>query len=158
MQPRKTYTVKEAQKALEHYCAYQERCHQDVVKKLKGMHMIPEAIDTIVTQLIQDKYLNEERFARAFARGKFRIKQWGRLRIVRELKQRGISKYNIDNALKELPESDYLKTLNQLAAKKASVIKERNIWKKRKKLTAQLLYRGWEPHLVYETVRETVKG
>mgnify|MGYP001357425862 FL=1 len=81
-----TYTVDEAQKKLENYCAYQERCHKDVRKKLKDMKMIPEAIDQIIHHLITQNYLNETRFAQAFARGKFRTKKWGRNRIVRELK------------------------------------------------------------------------
>ena len=86
MIPSKTYTVDEAQKVLENYCAYQERCHKDVKSKLKEMKMIPEAIDNILVHLIEQKYLNEERFAKAFVRGKFRIKKWGKSRLVRELK------------------------------------------------------------------------
>ena len=73
----KAYSLEEAKRKLESYCAYQERCHKDVVEKLRGMKMIPEAIDQIATHLIQENYLNEERFARSFARGKFNIKKWG---------------------------------------------------------------------------------
>ena len=78
MQKSTSFTVQEAQKKLEHYCAYQERCHQEVVQKLKSLNMIPEAIDQIIGQLISDNYLNETRFAQSFARGKFRIKKWGK--------------------------------------------------------------------------------
>ena len=107
MNSSKTYTVDEAQKKLEHYCAYQERCHKEVRKKLWEMKMIPEASDHIMVHLIQHNYLNEERFAKAFVRGKFRIKKWGKNRLVRELKLRDISKYTMDVALKEI---DYYET------------------------------------------------
>ena len=151
-----SYTVKEATKKLESYCAYQERCHKDVVTKLKYMRMIPEAIDQIVTHLIQENYLNEERFAKGFARGKFRIKKWGRNRIVNELKLRGISKYNIKTALTEINDEDYFKTLDVLAKKRMDAIKETNIQKRKRKLADYLLYRGWESHLVYGKVKELV--
>ena len=121
----KAHTLAEATKKLEYYCAYQERCHKEVVKKLREMRMIPQVIDQIVAHLIQENYLNEERFARAFARGKFRIKKWGRIRIVSELKQRAISKYNIKAALSEIDEDDYLMAFNQLAEKRIEEIKER---------------------------------
>ncbi|HRV55924.1 MAG TPA: regulatory protein RecX [Mangrovimonas sp.] len=154
MQRPTTYTVDEAQKAMEIFCAYQERCHYEVRKKLREMRMIPQAIDHILTQLIESNYLNEERFAKAFARGKFRIKHWGKNRILRELKFREISKYNIESALKEIPQQDYLDALDALAKKKMDSILERSVLKKKKKLVDYLLYRGWEPHLVYDKVNE----
>ncbi|MGF1557367.1 regulatory protein RecX [Paucihalobacter sp.] len=156
MHPSKTYTIDEAQKALEHYCAYQERCHQEVRKKLQNMGMIPIAVDTIINHLIEDNYLNETRFALAFARGKFRIKQWGKQRITRELKMRDISTYNIKAALQQFSDADYQKTLYTLAEKRCAAIKETNPFKKKKKLADYLLYRGWESHLVYEVVGDLV--
>ncbi|WP_228236379.1 regulatory protein RecX [Allomuricauda sp. M10] len=149
-------SVTEATKKMEHYCAYQERCHQEVVEKLKGMNMIPEAIDKIVGHLIQENYLNEERFAKSYARGKFNIKKWGRNRIVRELKFRQISAFNIKSALKEINDGDYLDTLDELAQKRLDQIKETNIQKRKKKLADYLLYRGWESHLVFDKVNELV--
>ena len=95
MQTHKTYTVDEAKARMERYCAYRERCHKEVLQKLKQLRMIPEACDQIIHHLITNNYLNETRFAQAFARGKFRTKKWGKRRIVRELKFRDISKYNI---------------------------------------------------------------
>ncbi|WP_430411438.1 regulatory protein RecX [Kordia sp.] len=153
----KSYSLKEATQKLQQYCAYQDRCHKEVVDKLKQMHMIPKAIDLIVSELIQDNFLNEERFSKSFARGKFRIKKWGRLRIVRELKLRHISKYNIDSALKEIDETDYLNTLDELARKRANAVKETNSFKRKKKIADYLFYRGWESHLVYEKINELVK-
>ncbi len=152
----KAYSVTEATKKLEAYCAYQERCHKEVVQKLKDMNMIPEAVDLIINHLIQENYLNEERFAQSFARGKFKIKKWGRNRIVNELKQRQISRFNIKTALQEIDDTVYLETLDALAKKRLQQITETNIQKKRKKLADYLLYRGWEPHLVYEELKELV--
>ena len=154
MHPKKTYTLQEATSKLEHYCAYQERCHKEVVEKLRGMRMIPAAIDAILGHLIKENYLNEERFAQSFARGKFNIKKWGKLRIVRELQKRDISKFNIQSALKEIDEHDYAETLDGLAKKRLLQIKEKNIYKKRKKMADYLLYRGWESNLVYEKIKE----
>ncbi|UOY04707.1 RecX family transcriptional regulator [Muricauda sp. SCSIO 64092] len=152
----KGYTVAEATKKIEKYCAYQERCHKEVVEKLKGFGMIPEAIDHIVAHLIKENYLNEERFAKNFARGKFRIKKWGRNRIVNELKMKAISRFNIQSALREIPENDYLETLDDLAHKRLSEINEANPQKRKKKLVDYLLYRGWETALVYEKIKELI--
>jgi len=116
--------------------------------------MIPLAIDQIITHLIQENYLNEERFARAYARGKFRIKKWGRNRIISELKQRNISKYNIKAALSEINEVEYLKVFDVLAAKRIAEINEGHPQKRRKKLVNYLLYRGWESPLVYAKAKE----
>ncbi|MDC6404476.1 MULTISPECIES: regulatory protein RecX [Maribacter] len=154
--PKESFTLEEATRKLEGYCAYQERCHQEVVTKLQGMGMIPLAIDTIVSHLIKENYLNEERFAKSFARGKFNIKKWGKKRIVAELKVRDISKYNIQSALNEIDDNQYLKTFEALAKKRLEQIKDKDIQKKKKKLADYLLYRGWEPNLVYDKVNELI--
>ena len=156
MKPHTSYTLTEATKKLEYYCAYQERCHKEVQQKLRDMRMIPEAIDQIIGHLITENYLNEERFAQSFARGKFNIKKWGRNRIVNELKFRNISRFNIKTALKEIDDAVYLETLDALAKKRIDAITETNLQKRRKKLADYLLYRGWESHLVYEKVKELV--
>ncbi|WP_394974646.1 regulatory protein RecX [uncultured Croceitalea sp.] len=156
MQSSKAYSITEATKKLEGYCAYQERCHKEVTQKLRDMRMIPEAIDQIITHLIQENYLNEERFAQSFVRGKFSIKKWGKNRIVNELKLRDISRFNIKTALKEIDDSTYRNTLDELSKKRLSQITETNIQKKRKKLADYLLYRGWESHLVYEKLKELI--
>ncbi len=154
----KTYTVEEATSKLEGYCAYQERCHKEVNQKLREMRMIPEAIDVIILHLLQHNFLNETRFAQAFARGKFNHKKWGKQRIVRELKFRDISKFNIDLGLKEISEEDYVNTFNELAQKRfLQLNSEKNLQKKRKKFIDYLLYRGWESFLVYDKVRELIK-
>ena len=156
-QRKKTYTVQEATRKLEHYCAYQERCHKEVQDKLKGMNMIPEAMDVIIVHLLNHNFLNEERFAKAFARGKFNTKKWGRRRLIMELKKKDISKVNLEAALKEIDPEDYIETFNDLAEKRANAILESNKQKKKKKLADYLLYRGWESHLVYDKVNELIK-
>ena len=133
MNKKEFVSVKEATKKLEHYCAYQERCHKEVAQKLRDLGMIPDAIDHIITHLIQENYLNEERFAKSFARGKFRVKKWGRNRIVNELKQRNLSDYVIKSAMKEIDQEDYLNILDELALKRVAEIKETNLHKKKKK-------------------------
>ena len=120
------------------------------------MRMIPEAIETIIGALIKDSHLNEERFAKAFVRGKFRIKKWGKVRLTLELKQRHLSKYNIKIALQEIDPNDYLQTFHSLAEKKAATLTETNLLKKKKKLADYLLYRGWESHLVYDKVNTLI--
>jgi len=152
----KTYTVAEAKRKLVNYCVYQDRCHSEVQTKLKEMRMIPIAIDKIISHLIEHNFLNEERFAKSYARGKFNIKHWGKVRIIKELKFREISDYNIKTALKEFSEEDYYTKLNYLATKKLDSITETNVYKKRKKLADYLLYHGWESHLVYETTRALI--
>ena len=150
----KTYTVDEAKKKLEYYCTYQERCHQEVQKKLKDMRMIPEAIDVIIVHLIEHNFLNEERFAKTFVRGKFRIKGWGKRRLTLELRKKDIAKVNINQALKEISDEEYTVILDTLAKKKWANISEKSTIKKKKKLLDYLLYRGWEPHLVYDKINE----
>ncbi|MEW7289824.1 regulatory protein RecX [Aquimarina sp. 2304DJ70-9] len=154
--PKQSITLTEAIKKMERYCAYQERCHKDIEDKLNTMKLIPEAKEKIILHLLDYNFLNEERFAKSFARGKFNIKKWGKQRIIRELKYRGISEYNLKTALKEISEKDYLDTFHQLAEKKYNTIKETNKNKKRKKLADYLLYRGWETNLVYEKVNELI--
>lgn len=152
----KTYTVAEAQNRMERYCAYQDRCHKEVEQKLAEMRMIPAAKEQIITHLIQNDFLNESRFAQSFARGKFKNKNWGKQRIIRELKMRNISAYNIKLGLKEISEADYLSKFHELAERRFEAITETNKQKKKKKLADYLLYRGWETHLVYEKVNELI--
>ena len=153
----KTYTVDEALLKLQNYCTYQERCHQEVRQKLKEMQMIPEAVDKIIVHLLEHNFLNEERFAKTFVSGKFRIKRWGKHRLTLELKKKDISKHNINLAISQIPSTEYIEVFNDLAEKKANSIKGKDKWKKKKKLVDYLLYCGWESHLVYDKVNELIK-
>ena len=150
----KSYTVDEAKSKMERYCVYQERCHKEVRDKLVKMRMIPEAIDIILTHLINENYLNEQRFANNYVSGKFRIKKWGKFRLAQELKKRELSKYTINTALSNISDKDYFETFDQLAEKKFNSLKSTHTQADKKKFADYLLYRGWEPQLVYEKVTE----
>ena len=148
------FTIKQAIQKLEHYCAYQDRCHEEVIQKLRSMKMDQDEIDQIIVQLIADNFLNEERFACSYARGKHRIKHWGKIRIVNELKFRKISQYNINLALKEITTEEYEATFHNLAEQNWESIRESNPLKKRKKFCDYVLRKGFESNLVYEKVKE----
>ena len=145
-------SVEEIKRKLESFCVYQDRCHKEVEKKLSEYNLISEAKDNILLHLLQENFLNEERFSKSFARGKFRIKKWGKQRITRELKKRDISSYNIKTALKEIDEEEYIATLYGLVEKKNKLVTDTNVFKRRKKVADYLLYRGFESNLVYEAI------
>ncbi len=152
----KSYTVKEALQKLMHYCAYRDRSQKEVEDKLNEMRMIPEAKENIIITLMQENFLNEERFARSFVRGKFRIKKWGRIKITQELKKREISSPIIKLGLTEIEESDYRKTLYELAEKKKDKITEPNTFKKKKKIADHLLRKGFESSLVFDCLNDII--
>jgi regulatory protein len=148
------FSIKEALQKIESFCAYQERCHEEVVSKLRTMKMESDEIDQIMVHLIADNFINEERFACSFSRGKHRIKHWGKIRIVNELKFRNISQNLINIALKEITPEEYLETFHALAERHWESIREKNVLKKRKKFCDYLLRRGFESTLVYDKVKE----
>ena len=132
------------------YCAYRDRSQKEVEDKLIEMRMIPAAREEIIIKLMQEKFLNEERFARSFVRGKFRIKKWGRHKIKQELKLREISSPIIKLAMTEIKEQDYRSTLYTLAEKKLALLTEKDKFKRKKKLSDHLLRKGYEASLVFE--------
>ena len=154
MQSKKSLTISDAKKKLEHYCVYQERCHKEVINKLKELGIIPSAIDLIVADLIQNNYLNETRFAQSFARGKFKIKKWGKVKIHRELNKREISEYNIKMGMKEISDSDYEETFNKLLDKKLSELSHLSEREQKRKIFNYLSYRGWEVEKIFEALRK----
>ena len=129
----KSYTLAQAQKKLEYYCAYQERCHKEVIAKLKTLGMIPSVIDKIISELIKANYLNETRFTQSFVRGKFRIKKWGKNRILQELKVRDISSFNIKLGMKEISDDNYQKTFYDLFEKRRREVKQLTKTEQKKK-------------------------
>ncbi len=153
----KSFSFEEITRKAEGYCAYQERCHDEVIQKLKTITSNQSVIDSVIVHLIENNFLNEERFARSFARGKHRIKNWGRIRIVNELKFRNISKYNIDTALKEI-QDEYLDNFHTTTEKFWDSITEKSILKKRKKFCDFFLRKGFESNLIYEKVVELEKS
>lgn len=156
MKINKTYTVDEATKVLENYCAYQERCHKEIEQKLYDLNMIPEVKEHIILHLLQHNFLNEERYAKAYVRGKFSIKKWGRVKIINQLKFKGISEYNIKSGLAEIDSNEYLRTLQAIAKKKLPLIKESNSYKKTSKLASFLISKGFESELVFKTVKTLI--
>lgn len=156
MQQSKTYTVDEATRLLENYCAYQERCHKEIEQKLYDLKMIPEAKEHIILHLMQHNFLNEERYAKSYARGKFNIKKWGKIKVVNDLKFKNISAYNIKTALKEINDEDYYSNLQTIAEKKLKLLKEPNLFKKRNKLSTFLISKGYESNLVFELVKSLI--
>lgn len=157
MKPKPSLTVQEALLKLMQFCTYQDRCHQEVEKKLDSLGMYQEAKAHIIAQLIQDNFLNEERFAQSFARGKFRIKKWGKLRIVRELKLRQVSAFNIKTALKEINEVEYQKTLNELVDRKFKDVGAKLTQANKQKIFRYAAYRGFENHMIYEAMNKLPK-
>jgi len=145
---RKQLTPEQALQKLKHYCAYQERSHSEVRDKLFNLGVWKKDHDAIIATLIEENYLNEERFAIAFAGGKFRMKQWGRVRIKYELKQRQVNDYCIRKALRQIEESTYLQTLQQLAVSKYALLKGDQYLVRRKKTSDYLIQKGYEPELV----------
>jgi len=150
----KIYDLQIAREKIQAYCAYQERCHMEVTKKLKSWGLIPDAIDLLIGELIQFNFLNEERYARSFARGKFRIKKWGRMKIRMELKKRDIYFKCIDFAMEEIDDKAYFETLKKVLQKKNELEKEKDSYKRKAKLTRYLVSRGFEYDLIRDALEE----
>ncbi|MCW5912420.1 MAG: RecX family transcriptional regulator [Cyclobacteriaceae bacterium] len=151
---RKKYTPAEALAKIQRYCAYQERSHKEVKAKLFEYGLPVNQADELLSQLITDGFLNEQRFAKAYAGGKFRMKKWGRLKIKNELEFLGLTKNCINLGLKEIDARDYTKTLKQLLVKKAGSVTEENPYRKRDKIARFAIAKGYEPDLVWEQLRD----
>ncbi len=148
MTPQK-FTPQQSIPKVKHYCAYQERCHAEVKDKLYGLGLNKKEAEEIISTLIEENYLNEERFAIAFAGGHFRTKKWGRVKIKYQLKQKQVSEYCIKKALQQIDEDDYLQTLQKLFDEKLKTLNsEKNIFIKKRKLQDYLMQRGYESDLI----------
>lgn len=154
---KKQLTPVQALQKLKHYCAYQERSHFEVKEKLYSLGVWKKDHDPIIATLIEENYLNEERFAIAFAGGKYRMKHWGRVKIRYELKQKQVSEYSIKKALKQIEEEDYLKTLNKLATGRYDSLKDEQYLIRKKKTMDHLMQKGYEPELIRQVV-EAITG
>ena len=150
----KTLSYKDILSKMEYYCAYQERCYKEVEEKLFTYSVTLLEKEAILIHLIENNYINEERFAKSFVRGKHNYKNWGKVRIKNELKFRNISSKIIDNALKEIENETYIANFNTLAEKNWTSIKEKEGLKKNKKFVDFLLRRGYETHLIYDKLHE----
>jgi regulatory protein len=151
---KKFLTKEQALQKLRQYCTYQERSHYEVQQKLWDLGVRRADHDEIISKLIEEDYLNEERFAKAFAGGKFRMKEWGRKKIYYALKERHVSEYSIKKAMKEIDDEDYKKVLYGLGEKKYISLKEEQYLVRKKKTMDYLLQKGYEADLVIKVVNE----
>jgi regulatory protein len=151
-------TKAQALQKVKYYCAYQERCHSEVKEKLYSLGVYKKEADELLSNLIEENYLNEERFAIQFAGGRFRIKQWGKVKIKYELKQKQVSDYCIKKALASINENDYQKTIQKLFSAKLKTLKsEKNIFIKKKKLQNHLLQKGFESVLINKLITDKIQ-
>jgi regulatory protein len=142
-------TREEALQKLQRYCDYQDRCHLDVERKLSALQVYGEDRDWVMAGLLATDQLNEERYARGLARGKFRIKGWGRLRILRELRARRIGEYLCRKALEEIDEQDYRDTLLRLLTRESDRLPaESHPAARRAALRDYALRKGYEPAVI----------
>lgn len=139
---------------MQRYCAYQERSHHEVRSKLLDLNIYGDDLEEIIAQLVSDNFLNEERFARAYARGKFRMKQWGKRRIVQELKRHEVSAYSIGKGLEEIDTTDYRNTLQDVIRKKKNLLAMEDGFELQNKLAQYAISRGFESELVWEILRD----
>jgi len=155
MQKAKVYVSKQqALEKLEHYCIYQDRCQQEVKQKLYKLGIYGNDAADILIELIQHNFVNEERFAKAYVSGKYKLKRWGRLMIVNKLKAKGISAFCIDIALKEIDEERYLENLQYLIDKKKPTIKANRAYQVNQKLATYLTGKGYESELIWRLLNE----
>jgi len=153
---KRTFTKEQVYQKLRHYCAYQDRCHAEVKTKAYSLGMKKPDVEELTSRLIEEGCLNEERYARSFAGGKFRMKQWGRMKIRAELKQRGVSEYCISGALAEIDHNNYKETLHKLAIKRWNSIKGQgtNLFVKMTKTRNYLMLKGYEAALVANEIKQ----
>jgi len=150
----KLYDVKEAYLRASSYCAYQERTPDEVRERLREWNIRGEDVEAVISRLVEENFVNEERFAKAFAGGKFRIKHWGRLKIRQELRARGLSEYCVKQAMKEIDEKEYHQTLCCLIEKKNASLKDEETLVKKQKLLRYALSKGYENDLAWNAVEE----
>ena len=152
---RTSFTREQALQKARHYCAYQDRCHMEVKEKLYSFGLRKSEVEEALSVLIEENYLNEERFAVQFAGGHFRTKQWGREKIRYELKQRQIGEYCLKKGLATIDEDAYRRTLEKLGTGKWEALRgEENIFIRRRRVQEYLLQKGYERELIAELVRE----
>jgi regulatory protein len=154
----KRISPEEARKKILRYCAYQERAHQEVKDKLYSFGLYTSEVNELISYLITEGFLNEERYAKTFAGGKFRMKKWGRLKIIRELEAKGLTANCIKLGMREIDDASYLQTLKKLVAKKAEEVTDENLFAKRNKVARYVIQKGYEPELVWQEVKEFISG
>lgn len=147
--------VKVAMAKAEHYCAYQERSQQEVRNKLYDWGLWPDAIENIISRLIEENFLNEERFAQAYTKGKFNQKGWGKIKIKQGLKFKNVSPVLIKKALLQIDAGEYIDKLTHILGKKAATLTEKDAYKRKYKLQQYALSRGFETDLTAEVLKNS---
>lgn len=137
----------------EQYCAYQERAQQEVRDKLYNWGLYPAEVEEVISELITNTFLNEERFAQAYVSGKFNIKKWGKIKIKQALKFKQVPEKMILKALNTIDYDDYLQAILDTAAKKSATIHEKDPYKRRNKLITYLMSKGFENNLIMEVLK-----
>jgi regulatory protein len=150
----KKLSPQQAKEKIQRYCVYQERSHLEVRKKLYDLGVFGNDAEALLADLVTDGFLNEERFAKAFAGGKFRIKKWGKIKIKQALEQKGVSSYCVKSGLKEIDDDEYRDTLLALLEKKSEETEADNIYVLRDKLSKFVIQKGFEPDLVWQLIKE----
>ena len=138
------------------YCAYQERSHLEVEQKLYSFGITSAQVQEVLAWLITENYVNEERYAIAFAGGKFRIKKWGKMKIANRLEQKKISQYSIDKSLSHIDNKDYLATMEQLIRQKWQSSSADNVYELRNKVARYVISKGFEPDQVWELTKTII--
>jgi len=151
---RQNLTPDAAMQKAKHFCAYQERCHSEVKEKLYSYGLKKHDVELLLSRLIEEDYLNEERFAIQFAGGRFRLKHWGKIKIRYELKQKQVSEYIINKALKAIDEEDYISLLEKLCQKKWDELAGERKLQRLAKTRSYLLQKGFEPNLISEATKQ----
>ena len=141
-------------KKIKRFCAYQERCHKEVIIKLKSINAKNDQIQNIISILIKENFLNETRYAIQYASGKLRIKNWGKIKIKYNLIQNNVSEWNIRNALNKINDNEYNKIFNSLFTKLLLKYHNLNSQTKKKKIYDLLIYRGWEKEIIFSQLNK----
>ena len=151
---KRVYDIKIALERLKKFCALQDRCQFDVIQKMKEWGLLELTQDHILEILITEKYIDEERYAQSYCKGKFRIKKWGKIKITNALKKKKISSICIEKGLKEIKDVEYEILLNNLLERKNNSLKDKNHFTRKKKIASFLIQRGFEGNLVWDKIRE----
>ena len=147
-------TKKEAIQKIKRYCAYQDRCQSETRKKLYVLKLSSNEVENILCSLIEENFIDEERFAKNFVRGKFQQKKWGKIKIKQHLKLKEISDYCIKRGFEEITREEYLKTLNEILQKKSNKLIDDNVFRKKQKLAKYAVGKGFESDLVWDLLRD----
>jgi regulatory protein len=146
--------IKAAIERLRNYCALEDKCQWDVIQKMQEWGLLEDSQNHILELLIEEKYVDEERYSRSFCRGKFRIKKWGKIKISNELKKKKISEVSINKGLEEISNFEYQEELDMQYHKKKKFIKEKNYFIKKKKIATYLINKGYESNVVWNKLKE----